>query len=110
MTPPATRPAVKAHVSSRDHPARAILGFVDRLDGHAAVLESALHWWAARDDAKPQPEARRAANTAMGEIDAMLAELHAVRARLVAEIRASDDASGARVDAMLADPDGWAFR
>jgi hypothetical protein len=32
----------------------------------------------------------------------MLHELHAMRARLVGEIRASDDATAARVDAMLA--------
>ena len=32
----------------------------------------------------------------------MLGELHAMRSRLVSEIRASDDASAARADAMLA--------
>ena len=49
----------------------------------------------ARDDSKTQPEVRRTANTAMDEIDAMLRELHALRARLIGEIRASDDASAA---------------
>ncbi len=48
-----------------------------------------------------EPEVRRAANTAMGAIDAMLRELHALRSRLVGEIRESDDIGGARVDAML---------
>jgi hypothetical protein len=43
----------------------------------------------------------RAANTAIVQIDAMLRELHAMRSRLVGEIRASDDARAARVDAML---------
>ncbi|MDQ2876849.1 MAG: hypothetical protein M3Y33_19410 [Actinomycetota bacterium] len=38
----------------------------------------------------------------MGAIDAMLAELHQVRAQLVTEIRASDDATDARADALLA--------
>ena len=47
----------------------------------------------AGDDSKAQPEVRRAANTAMDEIDAMLRELHALRARLISEIRASDDAA-----------------
>ena len=37
----------------------------------------------------------------MDAIDTMLAALHAMRSRLVSEIRASDDASAARVDAML---------
>ena len=32
----------------------------------------------------------------------MLGELHQLRARLVSEIRVSDDAAAARVDAMLA--------
>jgi len=38
----------------------------------------------------------------MDAIDGMLADLHAMRARLVGEIRASDDATAARADAMLA--------
>jgi hypothetical protein len=37
----------------------------------------------------------------MGAIDAMLRELHALRSRLVGEIRESDDIGAARVDAML---------
>jgi hypothetical protein len=70
-------------------------------DGLGGVLGVALAQWAARDDTKPDPDARRAANTAMTTIDAMLGRLHAVRARLVGETRASDDATAARVDAML---------
>ncbi len=57
----------------------------------------------ARDDTKADPGARRAANTAMDEVDAVLRELNALRSRLVSEIHASDDARAARVDAMLAD-------
>jgi hypothetical protein len=67
------------------------------LDG----LVVALAQWAARDDTKPDPEARRAANTAMTAIDALLGQLHALRAGLVSEIRASDDAAAARADATL---------
>ena len=70
-------------------------------EGHNGVLGVALAQWMARDDARAEPEVRRAASTAMGVIDAMLAELHALRARLVSEIRASDDASAARADALL---------
>ncbi len=66
------------------------------------VLGVALAQWMARDDSKADPDARRAANTAMDEIDSMLHELHALRARLVGEIRAADDANAARMDAMLA--------
>ena len=68
-----------------------------------ADLLGALAQWEGRDDTKPQPEVRRAANTAMAEIDRMLAELHAVRQRLVGEIRASDDAAAIRADALLAE-------
>ena len=73
-----------------------------RLEDPMGVLALALGQWADRDDTRPQPEVRRAANTAMDEIDRMLRELHAMRSRLVSEIRASDDATAARVDAMLA--------
>ena len=92
-------------------PARRDLGdAASRLEERNGVLGVALAQWMARDDSKAPPEVRQAANTAMDAIDAMLAELHALRARLVSETRASDDASAARVDAMLDDPDGWAFR
>jgi hypothetical protein len=37
----------------------------------------------------------------MDAIDAMLAELHQLRARLISEIRASDDVTAARVDELL---------
>jgi hypothetical protein len=52
--------------------------------------------------ARDKAAARRAANVAMGTIDGMLAALHTARATLVAEVRAYDDATAARVDAMLA--------
>ena len=74
-----------------------------RLDDHNGVLGVALAQWIARDDSKAEPEVRRAANTAMDAIDAMLCELHALRSRLTGEIRASDDRRNARVDAMLAE-------
>jgi hypothetical protein len=53
-------------------------------------------------DSKPQPDVRRAANTAMDAIDAMLAALHAMRSRLVGEIRQTDDICNARAGAILA--------
>jgi len=69
--------------------------------GRAGVLGDALACWAARDDSKPQPDVRQAANTAMDEIDAILAELHQARAQLVTGIRQSDDAAVAQADEML---------
>jgi hypothetical protein len=84
-------------------PGRRTIGdATSRLDGHLGVLAVALAQWAVRDDTRPQPEVRRAANTAMDELDSMLAEAHQLRARLVTEIRASDDQTAARVDELLA--------
>ena len=72
-----------------------------KLEDPMGVLSIALGQWEDRDDSRPQPEVRRVANTAMDAIDAMLAELHAMWTRLVGEIRQADDATAARVDAML---------
>ncbi len=80
-----------------------------RLEDPMGVLAFALGQWEDRDDSKAQPEVRRAANTAMDEIDRMLCELHRMRSRLTSEIRASDDATAARVDAMLAELRAEAF-
>ena len=85
-------------------PERRTLGdYAARLgdEGHNGVLAVALAQWMARDDSKADPGARQAANTAMDEIDAMLRELHQLRARLATEIRAADDATAARVDELL---------
>ena len=73
-----------------------------RLDGHNGVLGVALAQWMARDDSRPQADARRAGSTAMDTIDAMLAELHTLRARLLGEIRVSDRLAADRADALLA--------
>jgi hypothetical protein len=55
--------------------------------------------WEVRQE--PDAYARRCASDAVNAIDAMLADLHQIRARLVSEIRASDDASAARADQLL---------
>jgi hypothetical protein len=72
-----------------------------RLEDPMGVLAIALGQWEDRDETRPQPEVRQAANKAMDEIDLMLRELHAMRSRLVGEIRAADDATAARVDELL---------
>jgi hypothetical protein len=64
-------------------------------------LDAALAIWMARDDSKPDAYARRCANDAIDAIDASLRELHGIRARLVTSIRQADDATAARVDALL---------
>jgi hypothetical protein len=72
-----------------------------KLEDPVGALSIALGQWENRDEAKAQPAVRRAANEAMDTIDAMIAELYAMRSRLVGEIRASDDIHGARIDVML---------
>lgn len=75
--------------------------YVTSLDSQLAVLGLALAQWGARDDSKAQPEIRQAANLAMAAVDDMLTTLHRLRGQLSAEVRQSDDAASARVDAML---------
>jgi hypothetical protein len=66
-------------------------------------LSAAHAMWGWRDDSKAQPGVRQAANTAMDSIDGLLRELHSLRGELIGEIRRYDDATAARVDALLAD-------
>ncbi len=60
--------------------------------------------WVNRSEA--DAHARRCASDAVDAIDAMLRDLHGIRARLVGEIRASDDATAARADALPAPQPG----
>ena len=75
---------------------------MNNLISQVIILGTALVRWDGRDETGPDAAGRLAANAAMDAIDAMLAELHVTRARLAAEIRQADDATAARVDAMLA--------
>jgi hypothetical protein len=70
------------------------------LQSHVDRLSDALIVWESRDDTKAQPGVRQAATTAVASIDALLGELHRMRSTLVTEIRISDDAADARVDAL----------
>jgi hypothetical protein len=74
---------------------------VEAIRKQVGDLGTALALWSTRDDSRPCPEARRAANSAMDAVDAALAALHALRRSLVSEIRASDDQAEVRVDALL---------
>jgi hypothetical protein len=71
------------------------------LQSHVDRLEDALVLWESRDDTKPQPGVRQAANVAVDSIDALLRELYRMRTELIGQIRVSDDISAARVDALL---------
>jgi hypothetical protein len=72
------------------------------LRNHVEDLAVALAIWEARQEDAPDPHARRCASDAVGAIDASIGELHAIRARLITEVRASDDATAMRADALLA--------
>ena len=52
-----------------------------KLEDPMGMLSIALGQWQGRDDSRPQPEIRRAANTAMDAIDGMLRDLYAMRSR-----------------------------
>ena len=78
-----------------------IMSMTSSLHANLEALGAALSQSGRRDDTRPQPEMRRAANTATDALDAMFCELHEVRARLISEIRASDQAAEARLDALL---------
>jgi len=86
---------------SREVSADAYDGPLSALRGHVDDLGAWLAIWSARDDGRPRAHARRCANDAIDAIDAALRGLHEVRQRLIGEIRASDDASAARADALL---------
>jgi hypothetical protein len=74
------------------------------LHDQIGTLGVALARWSQRDDTRPQPELRQAANTAVDAVDELTRRLFALRQRLMTEIRASDDATAARMDALLARP------
>jgi hypothetical protein len=65
------------------------------------TLARELRIWDGRNDHELQPWVRESANRAMGCIDRMLGDLHAMRAVLVTEIRQSDDAAMAHSEALL---------
>ena len=93
MFPGRSPAAVVATTASRpdayDRPLSSLRSRVDDLGAWLGI-------WVNRRE--PDAHARRCANDA---IDAALREVHQVRQRLIGELRASDDASAARADALL---------
>ena len=73
------------------------------LDEELGVLNVIQAMWMARDDSKADASVTRAGNQVMDSIDAMLRQLHQLRARTVAEYREHQDIGDARTDALLAD-------
>ena len=111
---PAVAPDPPCHASSpprsqRDFSAANVPRGADSdpwYDDLSAVRDAAedipvfISTWQARRE--PDARARRHASDAVEAIDAALAALHRVRARLIAEIREADDDAAASADALLA--------
>ena len=70
------------------------------LDEELGVLNVNLAMWMARDDSKADASVVRAGNQVLDSIDAMLRQLHHLRARMVAERR--EDIAAVRADELLA--------
>jgi hypothetical protein len=70
---------------------------------HVDEATADIDVWADRQE--PDARARRYASAAVDAIDAAIAELYSIRAKLTNEIRASDDAAATRADTLLADTD-----
>jgi hypothetical protein len=75
---------------------------VTAIRSHADDFGVWLTIWQARQEDAPDPHARRSASDSIDAIDAAIRELHTIRARLIGEVRRSDDQTAARVDALLA--------
>jgi hypothetical protein len=72
------------------------------LDEELGLLNVNLAIWMARDDSKADASVTRAGNQVTDSIDAMLRQLHQLRARMVAEHREHQDIGDARADELLA--------
>ena len=67
------------------------------LRDRTSVLGAAIARWAERDTVQDKAAAKRAGNTAVDAIDALLRDLYLLRGRLVQEIRQATDAAPSRV-------------
>jgi hypothetical protein len=77
------------------------------LRDHVEDVAAWLAVWEHRQE--PDAFARRCASDAVDAIDAALSGLHAIRARLITEIRQADDATAARADALLRNQEGAVY-
>src|SRR5690242_14040851 len=70
---------------------------VASLHDHADILSAALEQWTQHVTVQDKATARRAANTVVDAIDALLCDLYLLRGRLVQEIRQADNATRCQV-------------
>src|SRR6266699_2436738 len=71
------------------------------LDNELGLLNVNLAIWIAHEDSKTDASVVRAGNKVLDSIDAMLRQLHQLRARMVAERREDQDTAAARTDELL---------
>jgi hypothetical protein len=81
---------------------RVIGSLADPLDEELGLLNVHLAVWMARDDRKADAAVTRAGNQVIDSIDAMLQQLHQLRARMIAEYREHQDIGDARAAELLA--------
>jgi hypothetical protein len=83
-----------------------LIDVAGRLADDAGMLGVLVAQWGYRDDPGTRDQAAcvRAGHSAVGVMDVMLKEIYTARAALVDEIRRDQDATTARIDAMLATP------
>ena len=70
---------------------------VASLHDHADILSAALEQWTDHVTVQDKATTRRAANTVVDAIDALLCDLYLLRGRLVQEIRQADNAARCEV-------------
>jgi len=80
---------------------RAVGYLADPLDDELGLMNVNLAVWIARDDSKADAAVVRAGNQVVDSIDAMLARLHQLRARMVSERREDQDLAVVRADELL---------
>jgi hypothetical protein len=80
---------------------RAIGDLAGPLDDELGLMNASLAIWMARDDSNADASVTRAGNQVIDSIDAMLRQLHMVRARMVAERREDQDLAMARSAELL---------
>lgn len=81
---------------------KAIGDLADPLDDELGLLNVNLAVWIARDDSKADASATRAGGQVIDSIDAMLRQLHQLRAQMVSEYHEHQDIGDARADELIA--------
>ncbi len=107
LTPPGRPPDARSSLKGSDRSVPSGADSGRDLDADLSVIRGSvddLGVWTGIWEARREPDAfaRRCASDAIDAADNLLAAAHRIRARLIGEVRQADDATAARVDALLA--------